>query len=51
VRKAISPDLVRWIKEKGGEVVREPGGALVVTEVMLFAEAGRLFLLRYMHKR
>ena len=43
VRKAIGSDLLRWIKEKGVEVVREPGGALVVTEVMLFAEGGGLF--------
>jgi hypothetical protein len=39
VRKTVSPGLVRWVKEKGG---REPGDALVVTEVMLFAEAGGL---------
>jgi pumilio family protein 6 len=43
VRRAISPDLVRWVKEKGAEVIREPGGSLVVTEVMLFAEAGGFF--------
>jgi pumilio homology domain family member 6 len=46
VRKAASPDLVKWVKEKGAEVVREPGGALVVTEVMLFADTGGLLLLR-----
>lgn len=46
MRKAISPDLVRWVTETGGEVVREPGGALVVTEIMLFADAGG-FLAKY----
>ena len=33
--------------KKGTEVVREPGGTLVVTDVMLFATAGGLFLLPY----
>ncbi|KAF8228348.1 ARM repeat-containing protein [Tricholoma matsutake] len=41
VRKAVSADLMRWVKEKVAEVVREPGGALVVAEVMLFAEADK----------
>lgn len=48
MRKAVSADLIRWVKEKVAEVVREPGGALVVAEVMLFAEAGGSFLSRFM---
>ena len=42
VRKAASPDLVSWIAEKGESVVKETGGCLVITEIMLYAEGGLL---------
>ena len=40
VRKAASEDLLRWIEDSGEALVREPGGSLVVSEVMLHAEGG-----------
>lgn len=47
IRKAASEELLQWIsssdkQEKGKEVVRDPGGSLVVTEIMLFADGGRI---------
>ncbi|KAF8344939.1 armadillo-type protein [Amanita rubescens] len=41
VRKAASPDLVSWIAEKGESVVKETGGCLVITEIMLYAEGDK----------
>ncbi|KAM6495204.1 Armadillo-type fold [Amanita muscaria] len=41
VRKAASPDLVAWVMEKGENVVTETGGCLVVTEIMLYADADK----------
>ena len=40
VRKAASPDLVSWVAEEGAHVVRDTGGCLVVTEIMLYADEG-----------
>jgi len=41
VRKAASEDLLRWIEDSGEALVREPGGSLVVSEVMLHAEGDK----------
>ena len=40
VRKAASPDLVAWIKDKGESVVTETGACLVIAEIMLYADGG-----------
>src|ERR1700759_5205863 len=40
VKKAASPDLVSWVAEKGANAVRETGGCLVITEIMLYADEG-----------
>jgi len=40
VRKFASEALISWVEEKASSVVREPGGSLVVTEIMLFADGG-----------
>lgn len=44
VRKFASEALLEWVEEKGATIAREPGGSLVVTEIMLFAEGGGLSL-------
>jgi pumilio family protein 6 len=40
VRKAASEALLAWVEENGADIIREPGGSLVVTEIMLFADGG-----------
>lgn len=53
VRGAASPGVLEWVEEMRwekdsgaggkkviGEVVRDPGGSLVVAEVMLYADGG-----------
>ena len=40
VRKFASEALILWVEEMAPSVVREPGGSLVVTEIMLFADGG-----------
>ena len=40
VRKAASPDLVSWIKDRGENVVTETGACLVIAEIMLYADGG-----------
>jgi pumilio family protein 6 len=40
VKKAASPELVSWVAENGANAVRETGGCLVITEIMLYADAG-----------
>ena len=40
VRKAASEDLIHWVEESGEALIRDPGGSLVVGEVMLYAEGG-----------
>lgn len=40
IRQAASGPLLAWLAKDGPEVVRDPGGSLVVTEVMLGAEGG-----------
>lgn len=42
IRRAASEPLLSWITQSGAEVIRDPGGSLVVTEVMLYAEGGKL---------
>lgn len=41
VRKAASEALIQWVEEKGATLVRDPGGSLIVIEIMLFAEGGK----------
>ncbi|KAH8096828.1 ARM repeat-containing protein [Cristinia sonorae] len=41
IRKAASESLLRWISEKTVDIVRDPGGSLVVGEVMLYAEGDK----------
>ncbi|TBU44642.1 ARM repeat-containing protein [Dichomitus squalens] len=41
IRKASSEGLLSWIAEKGADVSRDPGGSLVVLEVMLEAEGDK----------
>jgi len=41
VRKAASESLLAWVADQGESVVREPGGSLVVVEIMLFADGGK----------
>ena len=46
IRKAASEGLLSWVVQSGAEVSRDPGGSLVVLEVMLEADGGtthRLF--------
>ena len=40
IRTGASEALLEWVKEKGGSIVKEPGGSLVVAEIMLFGEGG-----------
>lgn len=40
IRKAASEPLLSWISEKSPAVVRDPGGSLVVGEIMIHAEGG-----------
>ena len=40
IRRAASEDLLAWVEKSGAEVSRDPGGSLVVLEVMLCAEGG-----------
>ncbi|KAH9837998.1 ARM repeat-containing protein [Rhodofomes roseus] len=42
IRKAASDGLLSWLAESGADVAREPGGSLVVCEVMLYAEGDNL---------
>lgn len=41
IRKAASDGLLSWLAESGATVAREPGGSLVVCEVMLYADGGK----------
>ena len=45
ILRAASPALVELLEEKGRteRMLRDPGGSLVVTEIMLFAEGGTWF--------
>lgn len=40
IRKAASESLLEWVAKNGAEVSRDPGGSLVVGEIMLYAEGG-----------
>lgn len=40
IRKAASEPLLAWISEHGAEVLRDPGGSLVLGEIMLHADGG-----------
>jgi hypothetical protein len=40
IRAGASEALVKWVKDKGGLLLRETGASLVVTEIMLFSEGG-----------
>ncbi|KZT21924.1 ARM repeat-containing protein [Neolentinus lepideus HHB14362 ss-1] len=41
VRKAAGEGLLEWLGRSGEEVVRDPGGSLVVCEVMLYVEGDK----------
>lgn len=45
IKRAASEDLLAWVEKNGAEVSRDPGGSLVVLEVMLDAEGGTCFCL------
>jgi pumilio family protein 6 len=40
VRKAASEGMLEWIVKDGATVIRDTGGSLVVTDVMLHADGG-----------
>lgn len=40
IRKAASEGLLSWIAQSGTDISRDPGGSLVVLEVMLEADGG-----------
>ena len=41
VRKFASDALISWVESNASTLVREPGGSLVVGEIMLYADGGR----------
>ncbi|KAG7090982.1 hypothetical protein E1B28_010049 [Marasmius oreades] len=41
IRSFASEGLLSWVAKKGPEVSRDPGGSLVVTEIMLFADGDK----------
>jgi len=41
IRRAASESLLAWVAKSGADVSREPGGSLVVCEIMLFAEGDK----------
>ncbi|KAJ7856725.1 armadillo-type protein [Mycena olivaceomarginata] len=41
IRAGASEALVKWVKDKGGLLLRETGASLVVTEIMLFSEGDK----------
>ncbi|KAG5644467.1 hypothetical protein DXG03_008368 [Asterophora parasitica] len=41
IRKFASEALLAWVEQGAPSIVREPGGSLVVTEVMLFADGDK----------
>ncbi|KAI0683160.1 ARM repeat-containing protein [Cytidiella melzeri] len=41
VCKAASESLLSWITKNGADIMRDPGGSLVVTEVMLYSEGDK----------
>ena len=45
VRRAASEDLIAWVEKEGASLIKEPAGALVVAEVMLYAEGGLCHLI------
>lgn len=47
IKRAASEDLLAWIAKSGAEVSQDPGGSLVVLEVMLSAEGGSYSQLQY----
>jgi pumilio family protein 6 len=42
LRVAISPDLLKMVADQGEELMREAGASLLVTDVMLETEGGKL---------
>lgn len=42
IRRAASEDLLAWVAKSGAKVSRDPGGSLVVLEVMLSTEGDKL---------
>ncbi|KAG5635330.1 hypothetical protein H0H81_011704 [Sphagnurus paluster] len=42
VRKFASEALIEWVEQSAASIVREPGGSLVVAEIMLFADGDKL---------
>jgi pumilio homology domain family member 6 len=45
IRKACSESILEWIVKEGGAVARSTGGSLVVMDVMLYADGGRVSFL------
>ncbi|KAJ6551671.1 puf family RNA-binding protein [Mycena capillaripes] len=41
VRAGASEALIKWVKDKGGALLRETGASLVIAEIMLFAEGDK----------
>lgn len=48
VRKGASESLIQWVTDKGAEMVRDPGGSLVVAEIMLSADGGKCLFFFYL---
>lgn len=43
IRQAASEPLLAWLAKDAAKIVRDPGGSLVVTEAMLYAEGGEYY--------
>ncbi|KAI6000909.1 armadillo-type protein [Pisolithus albus] len=41
IRQAASPNLIKFVEEKGAEIARDTGGSLAVLEIMLYAEGDK----------
>ncbi|CAK5262026.1 unnamed protein product [Mycena citricolor] len=41
IRSGASEALIKWVKDKGALLLREPGASLVLAEIMLFAEGDK----------
>lgn len=43
IKKAVSEDMLRAVRDNAKEVMLDPAGSLLVTEVLLYADAGRSY--------
>lgn len=40
IRKAVSEDMLKQVRDHAGKMIVDPGGSLLVTEVLLHADGG-----------